>query len=106
MATESHSHPQLVLAALDIPPSPGPVSRHGCAFPGCDKSLHPLFNPRSAMTSHYCSICQNMYCQRHTAYSPHGRLGSCGMESKCICQLCYDELPRVTQVTGPPLAIH
>ena len=50
------------------------------------------------MTSHYCSICQNVSCQRHTSYSPHGKLGSCGMESKCICESCFVELPRQTQV--------
>lgn len=91
-----------VSAVLDIPPSPHQTSRNACGFPSCEKSLHPIFNPKAAMTSHYCSICQNIFCQRHTRYSPHGRLGSCGMESKCICQICFDDLPRLIQasITG------
>lgn len=85
-------------AAADIPPSPHPTGRHNCGFPGCERGLHPIFNPRAAMTSHYCSICQNVFCHHHTRHSPHGKLGSCGMESKCICKICYEELPRITQV--------
>ena len=53
---------------------------------------------KHSFTRHYCSICQNVYCQKHTHYSPHGNLGSCGMESKCICQNCFKVLPKASQV--------
>ena len=52
---------------------------------------------KHALQRHYCSICQNVFCHHHTAYSPHGKLGSCGMESKCVCESCFSQLSRSTQ---------
>ncbi len=50
------------------------------------------------MQRHFCCVCQRVFCHHHTAYSPHGPFGSCGMESQCICDGCFATLPRVTQV--------
>lgn len=52
------------------------------------------------MQRHFCCVCQRVFCHHHTAYSPHGPFGSCGMESQCICDGCFATLPRTTQVRG------
>ena len=30
-----------------------------------------------------------MYCAEHTAYSPHGDRGNCGLLPSCVCQSCF-----------------
>ena len=45
------------------------------------------------MTRHYCRDCQGVFCIKHTRYSPHGAFGECGLMSKCLCELCFSELP-------------
>ena len=46
---------------------------------------------RNTMNKHYCGVCQGLYCQNHTAFSPH-TFGSCGVNSKCLCIRCYENL--------------
>lgn len=84
----------------DAPPTPHHVDRNRCAHVGCHRKFHRLrlTDVKHALTRHYCSVCQNVYCHQHTQFSPHGSYGSCGMESKCICETCFFQLPRATQV--------
>ena len=91
----------------EVPPTPHHVDRNKCAHRGCHRKFNwmSLADMKHSFTRHYCSICQNVYCHRHTHYSPHGNLGSCGMESKCICQTCFAALPKVSQVR-PALDMH
>ncbi|KAK9814892.1 hypothetical protein WJX73_001518 [Symbiochloris irregularis] len=78
---------------------PQHVDRNRCAHPGCHRKFNRLrlTDVKHALTRHYCSVCQNVYCHQHTQYSPHGTYGSCGMESKCICETCFLQLPRGTR---------
>ena len=88
-----------------MPPTPHHVDRNKCAQRGCTRKFNwmSFADMKHSFTRHYCSICQNVYCQKHTRYSPHGNLGSCGMESKCICQTCFLALPKASQV--PPTSL-
>ena len=36
-------------------------------------------------------------CEEHTRVSPHGRVGSCGLESSCVCESCFRSLDQETQ---------
>jgi hypothetical protein len=47
--------------------------------------------------SHYCTLCQRVYCLQHTRVSPHGPRGGCGLESQCICHACFAELAPAQQ---------
>lgn len=51
----------------------------------------------SWVQSHYCCLCQYMYCLQHTRISPHGPRGGCGLESQCICHACFAELAPAQQ---------
>lgn len=37
-------------------------------------------------------MCQLTYCLHHTRVSPHGPRGGCGLESKCVCYMCFSEM--------------
>ena len=50
------------------------------------------------MQRHYCGLCQRHFCLAHTRISPHGPTGSCGLESKCLCAACFEELTPAQQV--------
>ena len=93
---------QAEAGCAEVPPTPHHVDRNKCAHRGCHRKFNwmSIADVKHSFTRHYCSICQNVYCHRHTHYSPHGNLGSCGMESKCICQTCFAALPKVSQVHG------
>jgi hypothetical protein len=54
--------------------------------------------PPPPLQSHYCGLCQRVYCLQHTRISPHGTRGGCGLESKCVCYACFAELAPVQQV--------
>lgn len=41
---------------------------------------------------------EQVYCQYHTAYSPHGPLVGCDLESKCICMVDWTSLNSATRV--------
>lgn len=47
--------------------------------------------------------CLQVYCQQHTAYSPHGPLVGCDLESKCICSLDWASLNPATKVVPAAL---
>ena len=79
--------------------SRGALLKHNCCDEIYDSILCcRLSNVKHAMQRHFCSVCQRVFCHQHTAYSPHGPLGSCGMESQCICEDCHFILPVSTQV--------
>ena len=79
---------------------PQTINRNGCAYPGCGVRFFGLGLKvmKHTLQKHYCSRCQNLFCHHHTQYSPHGSLGSCGLDSKCICLLCWQEIPPSRQV--------
>ena len=83
-----------------MPETPAGVDRWHCGQPGCHRhfGLTRLRDVRHLMQRHFCSVCQRVFCAAHTAYSPHGPLASCGMESHCICEGCFAALARSTQV--------
>lgn len=63
-----------------------------CAFDECTaKTLLPVLRIKARGT-HYCGVCQRYYCAVHTAVSAHGASGDCGVESKCVCIGCLDEM--------------
>ncbi|CAL5222738.1 g5145 [Coccomyxa viridis] len=83
----------------DMPETPAGVDRWQCGQAGCHRRFgrYSLRDMRHAMQRHFCCVCQRVFCHHHTAYSPHGPFGSCGMESQCICDGCFATLPRATQ---------
>ncbi len=63
-----------------------------CAYEECtSKTLIPVLRIKARGT-HYCGVCQRYYCAAHTAVSAHGASGDCGVESKCVCVGCLDEM--------------
>ncbi|CAL8461872.1 g1403 [Coccomyxa elongata] len=101
----------------DVPETPAGVDPWRCGHHGCHRQFrgYKLSNVKHAMQRHFCSVCQRVFCHHHTAYSPHGPLGSCGMESQCICENCFSVLPWSTQerlkktnklVKKAPRAVH
>ena len=77
------------------------ANRNGCAYPKCEVRFYGLGlkTMKHALQKHYCCRCQNLFCHHHTQFSPHGSLGSCGLDSKCICVLCWQEIPASRQVS-------
>eukprot|EP00884_Botryococcus_braunii_P022435 jgi/Botrbrau1/8876/Bobra.50_2s0031.2 len=85
---------------LDVEPDDSEhVNRHRCAYPGCHRRFSRLRygDMKHAMYRHYCALCQKVYCQYHTAYSPHGPLVGCDLESKCICMVDWATLNTATR---------
>ncbi|KAK9858438.1 hypothetical protein WJX84_010174 [Apatococcus fuscideae] len=80
--------------AADLSDIPS-ANRNGCAFPRCNVRFYGLGlkTMKHTLQKHYCCRCQNLFCHHHTQYSPHGSLGSCGLDSKCICVMCWQEIP-------------
>ncbi|PSC72400.1 catechol O-methyltransferase-like [Micractinium conductrix] len=68
-----------------------------CAYAGCHRRFDRLRDMRRRLESHYCGLCQRMYCLHHTRVSPHGPRGGCGLESKCVCYACFAELAPTQQ---------
>ncbi|KAI3428021.1 hypothetical protein D9Q98_006407 [Chlorella vulgaris] len=68
-----------------------------CAHPGCHRRFDRLRDLRRKLESHYCGLCQRVYCLQHTCISPHGTRGGCGLESQCICFDCFAELAPLQQ---------
>lgn len=46
---------------------------------------------KATLQRHYCGRCQQAFCAQHTAYSPHGSSGTCGVQSRCLCIDCFYE---------------
>lgn len=46
---------------------------------------------KATLQRHYCGRCQQAFCLQHTAYSPHGTNGTCGVQSRCLCIDCFYE---------------
>jgi len=46
---------------------------------------------KATLQRHYCGRCQHVFCLQHTAYSPHGTNGTCGVQSRCLCIDCFYE---------------
>jgi len=88
----------------DIPETPRGVDRTRCGVAGCHRRFHRLRykDVKHALQRHYCAVCQRVVCHAHTRYAAHGPFSSCGMESQCICEDCFDALPRGTQARRPP----
>lgn len=77
---------------------PGCVS-HACIAapaPSLPPSLPPAL-PTPLSQSHYCGLCQRVFCLQHTRASPHGPRGACGLESSCLCYACFAELAPAQQ---------
>eukprot|EP01025_Chloroclados_australasicus_P045442 TRINITY_DN4974_c0_g1_i3.p1 TRINITY_DN4974_c0_g1~~TRINITY_DN4974_c0_g1_i3.p1 ORF type:complete len:718 (-),score=57.28 TRINITY_DN4974_c0_g1_i3:1340-3493(-) len=76
--------------------------RNYCQHGGCNvcwKRWYIRADHLTALaTSHYCGICQNHYCKKHTRVSPHGNGGRCGQDSACICVNCFNEFPPEAQL--------
>jgi hypothetical protein len=66
------------------------VSNKRCGFPGCQQAFD-LRHWRATLQRHYCGRCQQAFCAQHTAYSPHGASGACGVQSRCLCLQCFGE---------------
>eukprot|EP01023_Acetabularia_acetabulum_P009788 TRINITY_DN14428_c1_g1_i1.p1 TRINITY_DN14428_c1_g1~~TRINITY_DN14428_c1_g1_i1.p1 ORF type:complete len:395 (+),score=20.48 TRINITY_DN14428_c1_g1_i1:103-1185(+) len=75
--------------------------RDSCSFGMCDASWKRWYlrkdHLKALLKSHYCGICQNHYCKRHTRISPHGSSGRCGQDSACICVGCFNDLSPAVQ---------
>mmetsp|Transcript_30747 Transcript_30747/g.86899 ORF Transcript_30747/g.86899 Transcript_30747/m.86899 type:complete len:425 (-) Transcript_30747:94-1368(-) len=85
---------QSPLRTSSPPPQQQPVveARYRCSHPGCDRrwdQWHNMVHLRRMAQSHYCGTCQRSFCRHHTRISPHGAMGSCGLESACYCMGCF-----------------
>uniref|UniRef100_A0A061SCX3 Calmodulin n=2 Tax=Tetraselmis sp. GSL018 TaxID=582737 RepID=A0A061SCX3_9CHLO len=82
--------------SLGLSSFPSAEHKHRCAHPGCGSTWerwHSLKDLRRHAQSHYCGSCQRTFCRKHTRISPHGALGSCGLESNCYCVTCFSHMP-------------
>ena len=68
----------------------GSVNKKHCAQPGCTQRFD-LRNYSAMRQRHSCGRCLQTFCLSHTAYSPHGASGACGVQSRCVCFECYLE---------------
>ncbi|GHP05566.1 hypothetical protein PPROV_000431600 [Pycnococcus provasolii] len=79
------------------------ASRRGrecCRVIGCKVRFDrwwKMKDHRARSRRHFCAVCQMVMCEEHTRISPHGRVGSCGLESQCYCDTCFAGLDAETK---------
>lgn len=61
-----------------------------CSHGRCQQQFG-LRHWKATLQRHYCGRCQHVFCLQHTAYSPHGTNGTCGVQSRCLCIDCFYE---------------
>ena len=74
--------------------------RECCRVHGCPVRFdrwYKMKDMRARGRRHFCMYCQQAMCEEHTRVSPHGRVGSCGLESSCVCESCFRSLDQETQ---------
>ncbi|GMH41423.1 hypothetical protein BSKO_09333 [Bryopsis sp. KO-2023] len=63
-----------------------------CSFALCRVHWRGFRRWRKRAIRHFCGICQLPYCADHTPIVTHSSLASCGQQSQCVCQNCFEKL--------------